>query len=74
MPPGERRYGGLSTAARNVSLGKKAVYALEDTVGDHRPSRKSSRAGGKNRVKAATPLTSRQQLKVNSPSRRHDHR
>jgi hypothetical protein len=70
-PPEERRYGGPSTAARNLSLGKKAIYALEDTRGDQRPSRKSSRSGS-NRVKAATPLTSRQKLRVTSPSSRHD--
>jgi hypothetical protein len=69
--PAERRYGGPSTALRNLSLGKKAVYALEDSEAPQRPSRKSSR-GGKNRSKAATPLTSRQTLRVTSPANRHD--
>jgi hypothetical protein len=68
--PGDRRYGGTSTAARNLSLGKKAVYKLEETRAPLTPSRKSSR-GGKNRVKAATPLTSRQKLRVTSPAQTH---
>ncbi len=71
--PEERRFGGPSTAVRNRSLGKKAVYKLEDTLAPHRPSRKSTR-GGKNRSKAATPLTSRQKLKVTSPSQKHARR
>jgi hypothetical protein len=70
-PPEERRYGGASTAARNRSLGKKAIYSLEDSATPSRPSRKSTRAGGKNRVKAATPLTSRQKLKMTSPAQQH---
>jgi hypothetical protein len=70
-PADERRYGGPSTAARNRSLGKKAIYALEDTQAPAKPSRKSTRRG-KNRVKAATPLTSRQKLKVTSPTQQHD--
>jgi hypothetical protein len=69
-PPGERRYGGASTAARNLSLGKKAIHELEETVAPKTPSRKSTR-GGKNRVKAATPLTSRQKLRVTSPTQQH---
>jgi hypothetical protein len=71
-PPDERRYGGPSTAARNRSLGKKAIHALEDSKAPAKPSRKSTRRGGKNRVKAATPLTSRQKLKVTSPTQQHD--
>jgi hypothetical protein len=70
-PPEDRRYGGTSTAARNRSLGKKAIYSLEDSATPSRPSRKSTRAGGKNRVKAATPLTSRQKLKMTSPTQQH---
>ena len=31
LPPEERRYGGSSTGLRNLSLGKKAIYALEDS-------------------------------------------
>jgi hypothetical protein len=69
--PEERRYGGPSTAARNRSLGKKAIYKLEETLAPQTPSRKSSR-GGKNRSKAATPLTSRQKLKITSPAQQHD--
>jgi len=69
--PEQRRYGGSSTGLRNVSLGKKAMYALEDSQAPQRPSRKSSRSG-KNRVKAATPLTGRQMLRVTSPANRHD--
>jgi hypothetical protein len=68
--PGDRRYGGASTAARNMSKGKKAIYKLEETRAPLTPSRKSSR-GGKNRVKAATPLTSRQKLRVTSPTQQH---
>jgi hypothetical protein len=70
-PPDERRYGGPSTAARNRSLGKKAIHTLEDTKAPAKPSRKSTRRG-KNRVKAATPLTSRQKLKVTSPTQQHE--
>jgi hypothetical protein len=60
-----------SAGPRNLPLGKKAVYALEDAPADQRPSRKSSR-GGTNRVKAATALTDRQKLRVSSPTSRHD--
>ena len=69
-PPEERRYGGASTAARNRSLGKKAIYKLEDSATPSAP-RASRPAGGKNRVKAATPLTCRQKLKVTSPTQQH---
>jgi hypothetical protein len=69
----DRRYGGPSTAARNLSLGKKAVYGMEDSRAPLRPSRKSTR-GGKNRAKAATPLTARQMLKVMSPANQHSRR
>ncbi len=62
---------GSVPAARNLSQGRKAVYALEDTLATKRPSRKSSRAGT-NRVKQAAPLTSRQKLRVSSPASRHD--
>jgi hypothetical protein len=56
--------------AGKVSLGRSAAYALEPMATPGVPSRKSTRRS-KNRQKAATTLTSREELKVSSPSRRH---
>jgi hypothetical protein len=66
----DRPAGVPSTGRRNLSLAKKATYALEDTVGEDRPSRKSSRRG-KHRVKAGALLKATQELKLNSPRARH---
>jgi len=55
------------------AAGRKAMYALEPTPGNSRPSRKSSRRSGQ-RQKAAVALTARMALQVSSPERRHDRR
>jgi hypothetical protein len=66
----DRRHGGKSTGERNLSLGKKAIYALEDSRAPKPPSRKTTRRS-KNRQKAATTRKGRQQLEATSPGRRH---
>ena len=58
-------------SAHEPSRGRKAVFALETTEAAVPPSRKSTRKG-KNRQKAATPLTSRNLLTKSSPKARHD--
>jgi hypothetical protein len=65
-----RGAGEVGTGLRNLSNGKRAVYALEDAK--ETPSRKSTRRA--NGVKAATALTSRQQLKNGAPAVRHQRR
>ncbi len=60
----------VSTGLRNLSAGKKATYALEDSA-QVTPSRKSTRRSSGNHEKAATPLTSRQKLRTTSPASRH---
>lgn len=66
----DRRAGGLSTGRRNLSRGKKAVFAFEDSKAPSAPSRKSTRKS-KNRQKAATTKKSAQLLEVATPRRRH---
>lgn len=61
----------LSSALRNLSRGRRATSALEDTIGATRPSRKSGRRS-KNRTKPATPLQTAQSLKRTSPRARHE--
>jgi hypothetical protein len=48
----------------------KGIYVLEEPATNSRPSRKSTRKS-KAHVKSGTPLTTRTQLRANSPSRRH---
>jgi len=64
----DRKAGKGATAMRNRSprAGRKAVAVLEDSATD-RPSRKSSRAGSKADLKAASPLTGRQKRRVHAP-------
>jgi hypothetical protein len=57
---------------RNLSRGKGAGYALEETVGSDRPSRKATRRSARTHLKAATQLTARQKSAVVTPARRHD--
>jgi hypothetical protein len=72
MPKDERRYGGYSTSARNKKRNPgEATYELEDNRAPRPPSRKSTRKSTEH-VKLATALTSRQQLKMNSPHNKHD--
>jgi hypothetical protein len=52
------------------ALARNATYALETTAAPGTPSRKSTRRS-KHRQKAATTLTSRVELQVSSPARRH---
>jgi hypothetical protein len=63
-----RRVGKGATGQRNLSqrAAKKAVAVLEDSATE-RPTRKSSRAGSKAHLKAATPLARRQTRRVSSP-------
>jgi hypothetical protein len=56
--------------AGKVSLARGAGYALEPMATPGVPSRKSTRRS-KNRQKAATSLTSREEREVSSPARRH---
>jgi hypothetical protein len=58
--------------ARTGSRAKNAAYPLEEVPSASRPSRKSSR-GGKG-VKAATPLTGRQKLRMSAPAQQHRQR
>lgn len=76
-PESARRYGGMSTAARNRAKGYegrgkagKGIYVLEDSRATSPPSRKSTRRS-KAHVKGATQLTTRTEMRVSSPSRRH---
>lgn len=73
LPPEERRYGGMSTGIRNLKKGGDRSYDLEDTRAPQPPSRKSTRRSAEH-VKLGTALTSRQQLKLNSPHAKHDRR
>ena len=74
-PPDQRRYGGISTGARNQSNGgSKMTASYEDNLAPGRPSRKSTRRSGDAHMKAATPLTGRQLLRLNSPAHKHDER
>jgi hypothetical protein len=74
MPKDERRYGGYSTGARNKKGNpSEATYEFEDNRAPQPPSRKSTRKSNEH-VKLATALTSRQQLKMNSPHSKHDRR
>ena len=74
LPGDERRYGGMSTAARNKQQSPgEASYDLEDTRAPQPPSRKSTRKSSEH-VKLGTALTGRQQLKLNSPHNKHDRR
>jgi hypothetical protein len=74
MPKGERRYGGYSTSARNKKRNPgEATYELEDNRAPRPPSRKSTRKSTEH-VKLGTALTSRHQLKMNSPQNKHDRR
>lgn len=52
-------------------LGRKAMFALEETPPAVTPSRKSTRKS-KHRQKAATSLTGRNMLAKTSPQARHD--
>jgi hypothetical protein len=67
----DRRWGGSSTAARNLSkhAARKASYALEDSQGDARPSRKSTR-GSSNHQKADSALKTKVVVGVHSPQAR----
>lgn len=71
---GTVRNGAAASALRNLSQGKSAAHALEDTIGSAAPSRKSTRRSGKDHLKAATSLTARQLLRTTSPSARHQKR
>ena len=63
--------GGASTGRRNLTRGKNAAYALEDSAAPKRPSRKSSRRSS-NRQKAAPTLKGgKVDIVVHSPQRRH---
>lgn len=73
QPPDERRYGGPSTGIRNLKKGGDRSYDLEDTRAPQPPSRKSTRRSEEH-VKLGTALTSRQQLKMNTPHAKHDRR
>jgi hypothetical protein len=74
LPKEERRYGGYSTGQRNKKRNPSgATYELEDNRAPQPPSRKSTRKSSEG-VKLATALTSRQQLKMNSPHNKHDRR
>ena len=67
----DRKAGGNSTAARNVSksAGRKTPYMLEDSVAKHRPSRKSTRRGA-NKQKPGDQLRNKQLRVTTSPSQR----
>jgi hypothetical protein len=67
----DRKVGGNSTAARNVSksAGRKAAYQLEDSVARLPPSRKSTR-GGANKQKQSVQLWGKQLRATTSPSQR----
>jgi hypothetical protein len=67
----DRKAGGNSTAARNVSksAARKTPYMLEDSLAKHRPSRKSTRRGA-NKQKQAVQLANRQMRATTSPSQR----
>ena len=67
---GQRGPGKGSMGAHGATAARKATHSLDDSVGSTAPSRKSTRKG-KNHLKAAAPLTTRQQLRVSAPSRRH---
>jgi hypothetical protein len=62
------------TGLRNLSKGKTAAYALEDSSAVRGPSRKSTRRGAKTGVKGGTALTSRQKLINEAPAVRHARR
>jgi hypothetical protein len=66
-----RRKGGLSTAARNraAHAGRKASFALQDSLAPARPTRKSTRSG-ENRVKPENNYERRQKRRDSSPARR----
>ena len=67
----DRKAGGNSTAARNVSksAARKTPYMLEDSVAEHRPSRKSTRRGA-NKQKPGNSLWNKQMLAKTAPSER----
>jgi hypothetical protein len=67
----DRKAGGNSTAARNVSksAARKTPYMLEDSVAKHRPSRKSTRRGA-NKLKAGVQLQNKQLRVTTAPSQR----
>jgi hypothetical protein len=58
-------------AKRVPSLGRKAVFAFEETPGGVPSSRKSTRRS-KHRQKGATALTDRNLLSKTTPHSRHD--
>ena len=59
-----------ATGLQNVSHGKKASYALEDSTESKRPSRKSTRRSSSLHEKAATTMTEKQKVRVSAPSAR----
>lgn len=64
----------LGTGLRNLTKGKKAAHALEDSNGSKQPSRKSTRRSAQTHQKSGTALTSRQKLKSSTPAARHQQR
>lgn len=74
----DRRAGGGSTAMRNYAVSgrgaRTSVYALEDTVASHRPSRKSSRSGSRNHIKTDSTVRRRLMKQIEGPTARHDRR
>jgi hypothetical protein len=60
-----------AAAGSKPSLGRKAVFELEQVAPTASPSRKSTRKS-KHRQKAATTLTGRNLLEKSSPQNRHD--
>jgi hypothetical protein len=68
-----RRKGGLSTAARNraAHAGRKAAFALEDTLAPGRATRKSTRRSA-NRTKPESNFERRQKRRDHSPQRRSE--
>jgi hypothetical protein len=54
---------------RSTHVGRKAIFKLEETVGNARPSRKSTRKAA-NRVKPESNLEQRQKRSTHSPEAR----
>jgi hypothetical protein len=54
------------TASRSTHLGRKATFKLETTIGNARPSRKSTRKAA-NRIKPDSNLERRQKRGTHSP-------
>jgi hypothetical protein len=53
---------------------RRSVYAFEDSVVPHRPSRKSSRSGSRNHIKTDSAVRRRLMKQIEGPTARHDRR